>query len=847
MAPASAPFVHLLRAFGATEVAVSGGKGASLARLSQAGFPVPPGCVLSLAALSAVCTMAQVPLTARAEELRHTALHAPIPEALEAEVRAALTTLGPAPHGWAVRSSAVAEDRAIASYAGIYESWLALPEAELWPTIRACWAAWWSAHAIAYRQHVGEAEAPPRMAVVLQHLVPAQCAGVAFTAEPLSGDRTRLVIHAAAGLGVAVVAGIVQPEQYTLAKTPALHLLDTRWLPFDRPPLLTSEVLLQLGELCVRLEELAGSPQDVEWVWDGTTCWIVQSRPITTLDDVGSGTADVWGNANLKDILPGLVSPFTWSLMQPQLETVLRRQYADAGYDTDPQRPLVRRFWGRPYFNISLFCDVSYALYGATPEKQTAQIGGAVPPNAVPPAPPNLAQRLRWLRNGLRFLGIARRTRRAAPAAFAALQRYWRTEQRLVPSLDRSALLQAMEAYVGVADPFVLLHLNLTLALSGMSSLLHDLVVYAMPEAAGSSFAAELMSGVGEISSAEQSYALWQLSRQARQSPPVHAFLERGDWHDWEQVLAGTDFLTAWQRFLNTYGHRALYEVEIANPRWHEQPDYLFTVMAAYARLDHEAPPFDPHTQAQRRHAVERDIGQRLHWGTRALFRALLWRTQTYARLRENSKSHLVRLFDIARMMMLRAAHFLIEDGWFETPETIFLFEAEEVTHALRGTMTREALQPLLQQRRLERQRDAARHMPELFIGNRPVYTETPVAAGAVLTGLPSSPGRVQGTARVLYGPYEGARLQPGDILVVPSTDPGWTPLFLLAAGLVMETGGYLSHGAIVAREYGIPAVINVPQATQHIVDGSTILLDGAQGTVHLAPPSAPPSQAEGR
>jgi pyruvate,water dikinase len=148
-----------------------------------------------------------------------------------------------------------------------------------------------------------------------------------------------------------------------------------------------------------------------------------------------------------------------------------------------------------------------------------------------------------------------------------------------------------------------------------------------------------------------------------------------------------------------------------------------------------------------------------------------------------------------------------------------------------------ETVRHLIAQRRLERQRDAARHLPDLFIGARPLYTETLPTQGTLFTGLPSSPGRVTGIARVLYSPQEGARLQPGEILVAPSTDPGWTPLFLLASGLVMETGGYLSHGAIVAREYGIPAVLNVPLATQRIPDGSSILLDGAQGMVQVLPP----------
>jgi pyruvate,water dikinase len=314
-------------------------------------------------------------------------------------------------------------------------------------------------------------------------------------------------------------------------------------------------------------------------------------------------------------------------------------------------------------------------------------------------------------------------------------------------------------------------------------------------------------------------------------------FLEQGAWHTWQTALAGTAFADAWQTFVDTFGHRALYEVEMANPRWRERPDYLFEVLAAYARLPQERAPFDPQEQAHRRQTAEREVLQHLHSWRRVWFRTVLRRAQEFSRLRENSKSHLVQLIDLGRLMALRAAHFLVQDGLLESPEAVFFLTGEEMLAALHGALSAETVRHLIAQRRLARQRDAMRQPPDLFVGERPVYAEELTPQGTVLTGLPSSPGRVTGVARVLRSPQEGARLQAGDILVAPSTDPGWTPLFLLAAGLVMETGGYLSHGAIVAREYGIPAVLNVPLATQRIPDGSTILLDGAQGVVQLLPP----------
>lgn len=838
-------YVQPLSAPEACAVAYAGGKGAALARLSQAGVPVPPGWVLSPEALRDCLMALALSPNSRPDLVCQALQTARPPAALEASIQAALTVASPAVHGWAVRSSAVTEDGTTASYAGMYESFLAVAETDLWRYVCSCWASWWSARALAYRQHLGLADSTPGMAVVVQHMVPARCAGVAFTVEPLHGDANRMVIQAAPGLATAVVTGVMQPEQYILAKTPELRVLDTRLLHPGQPPLLPQAVLAVLSTLLQRLEILCGQPQDVEWAWDGVGCWIVQSRPITTLDQARSpqGT-DVWGNANLKDVMPGLVSPLTWSLMQPQLEATMRQQYQEAGYTVPANRPLLRRFWGRPYFNISCFHEVAYRLYGVQPEQQTAQLGGMTVPGQATPPPASLWQRLHWLGNMLRFASLAKRARKRAPAQFQLVHHQWQTERQEIPRLDRQALLAKLEQRTEVMPPFLLLHLHLSWAMSGNFSALRDLVASVVPQLNAAheskhtpaSLASVLVTGLGDVSSAEHSYRLWELSRQARQLPQVMAFLRQGTWTGWQQRLASTAFAEAWQEFLETYGHRAIYEVEMANPRWREQPDYLFAVLAAYAQMPQAQAPFTPQTQAQQRQEAEYGVLRHLSWWQRLWFRLVLQRARAFSRLRENSKSHLVQLIDIGRLLALRAGWFLVQDGLLEDIDAVFELEMEEVLAALHGTLPPEVIRQRITQRRLARQRDATRQPPDLFVGARPVYTANLAPHGLVLSGLPSSPGRVTGTARVLYTPHEQARLQPGEILVAPSTDPGWTPLFLLASGLVMETGGYLSHGAIVAREYGIPAVINVPLATQRIADGSTICLDGAQGTVQLLP-----------
>ncbi len=223
-------------------------------------------------------------------------------------------------------------------------------------------------------------------------MVPAQCAGVVFTVDPISGDATQMVVNAATGLGVGVVSGVVEPEQYRLSKAPEIQVVDTRHHPAATAPLLTSEVATGLGTQLRRIETLCGAPQDVEWAWDGKQCWIVQSRPITTLGQLGGQSAtadspDVWTNANLKDVLPGLISPLSWSTIGMQLDTAIRAQYGRLGYTWPLERHSIRRFWGRLYFNMSLLQQAGYDVFGSPPSESVENLGarrGFYPKN--PPA-----------------------------------------------------------------------------------------------------------------------------------------------------------------------------------------------------------------------------------------------------------------------------------------------------------------------------------------------------------------------------------------------------------------------------------------------------------------------------
>ncbi len=829
MRPDASPYVLPFTSVAATDATVTGGKGAMLARLFQAGLPVPAGCILTSQTITTYLDATGEPIPAEA-----TLLQGDIPDELRTALQAALRPLGHAASGWAVRSSAMAEDGATASFAGIYESLLNVAEEQLWDAIRTCWSSWWSDRALAYRQHLGLPVQPPQMAVVIQHMVPAACAGVAFTVDPISGDATQMVVNAATGLGIGVVSGVVEPEQYRLSKAAPVQVVDTRLHPAATTPLLTHEIAAGLGEQLLRIETLCGVPQDIEWAWDGAQCWIVQSRPITTLgQQTTEDISDVWTNANLKDVLPGLVSPLSWSTIGIQLDTAIRDQYGRVGYTWPAERHAIRRFWGRLYFNMSLLQQAGYDVFGSSPAETIEYLGGADVQGFTPPQAPSVMQRLRWLRNVWSFIRFLKRLRKEVPSHFADLQHLWQHERQRIPHLDRNAIVEAILNGPALNQPFLLLHLDLTAGLNGYLAILRQFIGRRLPEADDGLFA-ELVTGLGDVYSADHSYRLWELSRLAREMPEVMVFLARRDWCHWQEALASTGLAEPWESFLDAYGHRGLYEVDVANPRWREQPDYLLDILVAYAALPQNTPPFNPQEQAQRRQQAEADTLRRIPFWLRAWFRSTLHHTQIFSRYREQSKSHLVRLIDLARQICLRAGDELVQMELLDERDAIFFLQRDELIAALRGELDAGRIQQHVAKRRLEHQRHATLQPPDVIVGERPVYDTTPVDQGLVLSGLPSSPGRVTGTARTLRIPQENERLQAGDILVAPSTDPGWTPLFLLASGLVMETGGYLSHGAIVAREYGIPAVLNVPQAMQRIPDGATITLDGAAGTVQL-------------
>ncbi|MBC3190344.1 pyruvate, water dikinase [Pseudonocardia sp. C8] len=808
--------------------ALVGGKAAALAALIRAGERVPAGFC--------VTTAADVPAGS-------------VPDDLRREILLAYARLGRGPV--AVRSSATAEDLAHASFAGQHETFLNVDGDEaLIDAVRRCRDSLGNDRAVSYRAAHDIAGDTVRMAVVVQRMVDPSAAGVLFTANPITGTRTEMVVDAVAGLGDVVVDGSAAADHYVLDGGRPLG---------DAGGCLNTVQLAQLREAGERLQQRAGAPQDVEWAFDRAgTLWLLQSRAITTLfpppQSPGPGPRVYLEVGHMQ----GMLRPFT-PMGMSAMRVAMAQWLRSVGVASDPlgDRNGIADAAGRMFLDITPF--VRNRMYRAKL------------PSAMTVYGPRVAEALQRVLEDPRFAavpGLPFRVRtvltvaaRLAPglvagllgalvAPAAARRRAFRAAAGIrrrsrVPETTGSAadhLRRAVEAQ-GPA------------ALGSMTAMLPPLYASMIAKAV----AAGLLAGVATASEVDETLRgmpynittgmdldLWRLAAAAGRhrelllhTPPAELAARYRAGELPEIGLTG---------FLRRYGHRGAAEIDVGVARWVEDPAPVFAAIAGYLRVT------DPEQAADRRFA--RAAGEATAKIDELVARArpvrarlagvLLRRSRALAGLRELPKFAWLHAFAAMRAHLLAAGADLRSRGLLERAGDIMFLDLREAFEAAGGADLRERVAD----RRAEYERELGRHsVPGLLLSDGTVpealAPRTPAPDGT-LAGMAAAPGRVTGRARVILDPA-GARMEPGEILVAPTTDPGWTPLFMTAGGLVTETGSPMAHGPTVAREYGIPAVICLRDATQLITTGQLITVDGAAGTVtpepvtEARPDAAPP------
>ncbi|MFB9893389.1 rifamycin-inactivating phosphotransferase [Planobispora takensis] len=852
-----------------TQVSVVGGKAAHLGALSRIeGIGVPAGFCVTTAAYRRI--MAQAPslddrldrlsrlnpddraaIHALSAEIRRTVEGIAVPGDLAAEVTRALARLGERA-GCAVRSSATAEDMPTASFAGQQDTYLnVVGPAEILKHLSRCWASLFTERAVTYRLRNGFDHRRVHMAVVVQRMVFPDAAGILFTADPVTGNRKVATVEAGFGLGEALVSGLVNPDVFKVregevtgviaAKQRAVQPLPaggTREVAIDprrqEQPALTDAQVVRLVQLGRRIEAHFGRPQDIEWCLAGDDFQIVQSRPITTLFPVpvpaaGDRENHLYLSVGHQQMMTDPMKPLGLSMWQltalAPMHEAGGRLFVDATRHlaAPASRAAFLEMVGRsdPLTRDALETVLERGDF--VPVLPDGAPGG--PPAGGPPAPIETDPAV--------VTELVERSR----ASIAALRRDIGTKSG--PALF-DFLLEAFREHKRVlGDPS-----NMRAIMAGMEATwwLND----RLQEWLGEKDAADVLtlSAPGNVTS-QMGLALLDVADVIRPHPEVVAFLQGveddGFLDELPKFAGGTEARHAIEAYLDRYGMRCVGEIDITRPRWRERPATLVPVILDNVRN------FEPGAAGrrfeqgrQKARKKEQEVLERLRALPDGEHRAeetkrMIDRVRTFIGYREYPKYDIVSRYFLYKQALLQEAGRLVRAGVLRDEEDVFYLTFQEFHDVVRTGRVDERL--------IRRREDAFRSYraltpPRVLTSDGEAVTGTyrrdDVPAGALI-GLPVSAGTVEGRARVILD-MARADLEPGDILVTAHTDPSWTPLFVAVSGLVTEVGGLMTHGAVIAREYGLPAVVSVVDATRLIPDGQRIRVHGSGGYVELLP-----------
>ncbi|HUR03505.1 MAG TPA: PEP/pyruvate-binding domain-containing protein [Nonomuraea sp.] len=818
----------------AADLATAGGKGASLARLTRAGLPVPHGFHITTEAYRAFVADFHdriLDAAASGDAAAIAALFAEhdMPAALAAEIREAYDALG---HDVpvAVRSSATAEDLPDMSFAGQQDTYLNIRGDALLDAVRRCWASLWNARAIAYREQNGVPQDDVALAVVVQELVDADAAGVMFTANPVNGARDEIVLNASWGLGEAVVGGQVIPDTLVVrdgavaesrigdktvmtVRTPSGTQEEPVPEDLRRRAVLDPPQAAELAAIGARIQELYGTPMDVEWARRDGTFFIVQARPITGIKHRVEEWNDslkgdyLWTGGNLGEAIPDVMTPATWSFVRMFIHEAMAAS-ALPGFD------LVGNIGGRFYMNLSVMHTMAISLGMRKRLSAVEQVFGKLPPGLdvplltvsrweiakkIVPLGINIQKRVRTNLKGMRaFLATAQqraeelRARIATTETGPELAALW--EREIEPYVVTSCRMLEAAGRQGGA--------TLVYTRDKLRKMMGDVDAEAM------------LTGVntdGELASLGPVMGLGRLAR---------GEIDR-------------------DTFARLYGHRGPHEFEVSIPRPGEDPAWIDAQLAGLRDMSADTEALLARQKKAREEAWVRFAQRYPRQEAKTRDRVARW--NKVVRDRETARSENMRAFWVLRAFMLRAGQ-LTGHG-----DDLFFLYLEEILGLLHGDASWLDRVPV---RRATYERYASLPpYPTLIVGHfdpvrwaadpgrrSDIYDARGGSAPVsdTVTGFPGAPGIVEGVARVISSPEDGERLKPGEILVTTLTNIGWTPMFPRAAAVVTDMGAPLSHASIVARELGIPAVVGTGNATMRLHDGDRVRVDGERGTVEL-------------
>ena len=880
-----------------------GGKAAGLARAMELDIPVPDGFVVTNHAFEAF--LQHEGLGARID-----ALLTSLPVQDIARLRTASAAISewvvaaPLPSrihealpGWwkrhmnscsvIVRSSAVGEDSAEASFAGQLDSILDIDTPlDLELAVKRCWASYWSERALAYRAATGKQL--QGMGVLIQRQVDSRLAGVLFTRPPMSRNDNRgeyLLGEFCAGQGSALVSGQINPGQFRIFRQ------DLSWEKLtdpeqaaapDPPPELSSDWIQALAGAALRLEDFHKRPQDIEWALDGGgKVFIVQSRPIVEHPEAAANAPMItWSNANVRENFPDPITPLLYSVAAAGYSSYFRNLGLAFGIARQriaameaPLGNIIGVHGARIYYNLSsIHSVIRMAPFG---DWLIGYFNSFVGATETPPSSPgdrkfrdlDRHRGLQWLElvriaanTAWKFMSLGRRVARFEAGAdrFAA-----DTRPGILGSLGLIELRDRMRAFMDIRQ-----HRWTDAGLADAASmicygLLNSLLGNTFPGEQHRALPNSLLKGVTGLVSSEPVFDLWVLSRRILQDTelkrlfidqPADVILET--LHAPEAGEHLTAFSQAFDLYLDKWGFRCSGELMLTVPSFQEKPAGLIDILKTYLQVTGESPLEVLGRQKAVREEQTREVlaliadnpgyGPLQRLGRKVLLKRLLVWTQGAIGMRERARLKQALLYSRLRRVALSIGERLAGIGVLAQADDIFFLTFEEIDElASSRAMFPHGTPELIRLRRENHRRLSAMNPPDSFVMEEGAYLDEgdyaessgsagETAEGALLEGTTACGGKIQGRATVLHDVSESGQLDAGDILVTTQTDPGWAHVFFLIKGLIIERGGMLSHGAILAREFGIPAVVGVRNATLRIPQHATVFLDGDRGRVHV-------------
>lgn len=882
-------YILSINEIGAVALPKVGGKGANLGELTQAGFNVPPGFCVTTDAFDQFMAGAKTDIYAQLENVSADDLAAaaavgkavremlaslPLPDDVAEAVLVAWRAAG-ADAAYAVRSSATAEDLPSASFAGQQDTYLNVRgEENILAQVKACFISLFTDRAILYRIQNGFEHREVKLSVVVQQMVQPEVSGTLFTADPVSGHRQIISIDASWGLGEALVAGMVTPDLYKVDKRDwsitECNVSEKQLAIWSLPEggtktedlvgekrtaqVLDETQIIELAKIAAKIEAHYGSPQDIEWAITDGEIFIVQSRPITSLYPVPEQYIDseaerVYFSISHFQMMVEPMSPMgisVWQLLIP-----FGRENPLTGVN--------------PYFTYAggrMYADMSALIYTRLGSKGIPN-GLVMVDELVGMAMRQFIDRPAFTQNKAKVMDKAKLRNMlpvVGPLGRDAMRRMWfmptdNVMEELTTHIheaiartnatreakDLKTRVDAMYEHIqGAFTREAMRILPLIMIIMSSSTLLKRM----LEKHADPADLAAIQSGLEGNVTTEMDLEVGDLADIARENKAIMAAFEDEDTASLlpriRQIPGSEYFLTALDEFLEKYGVRAPGEIDVARIRWLDDPTPLLLVMRGNLR--------NPEAGSHRKHyagliekaeaAIPRLIKAArtgpMGWLRARLVKRLVTVFRAHMPIREHPKFMLVHFFQNVRVTMQDVAIEFKAQGRIEDLEDIWYLTLPEAVEALDKPAVE--IKTRIAQRKLDYAHYAKLTPPRVITSNgeiiKAVHSTENMPEGAI-AGSPVSAGVVEGLAKIIMDP-SSETLNPGEILVAPSTDPAWTPLFINAAGVVLEVGGLMTHGSVVAREYGIPAVVSVLDATSLIQTGQRIRVHGDAGYVEI-------------